>query len=145
MYNEAIMLGILVSLLYTEFTGLSAGLIIPGYLALYLNSPLRLGYTLAVAAAAVGLCHILSRMVILYGRRRFAIQMLLTFFLAELVDLSGFLPGGVSVIGIVIPGIIAREFDRQGFRDTLLSMAVTTGFVVSLLFIMRYLAMGAGQ
>ena len=75
MYNEAIMLGILVSLLYTEFTGLSAGLIIPGYLALYLNSPLRLGYTLAVAAAAVGLCHILSRMVILYGRRRFAIQM----------------------------------------------------------------------
>ena len=29
--------------------------------------------------------------------------------------------------GSMMPGIIAREFDRQGFRDSLLAMAVTTG------------------
>lgn len=42
MYNEAILAGIIISMVYTELTGLSAGLIIPGYLALSLHSPVRL-------------------------------------------------------------------------------------------------------
>ena len=41
------------------------------------------------------------------------------------LDAAGLLP--FSPIGILMPGIIAREFDRQGFRDSLLAMAVTTG------------------
>ena len=42
MYSQIILAGVLVSLLFTELTGLSAGLIVPGYLALSLHSPLRL-------------------------------------------------------------------------------------------------------
>ena len=100
-------------------------LIVPGYLALYLHSPGRIVCTLLLAAAAVGLCKLLSQVMILYGRRRFAVLMLLTFFLSLALDAAGLLP--FSPIGILMPGIIAREFDRQGFRDSLLAMAVTTG------------------
>ena len=56
MYNETILLGVVLSLIFTEITGLSAGLIVPGYLALYLHSPGRIVCTLLLAAAAVGLC-----------------------------------------------------------------------------------------
>lgn len=125
MYNETILLGVVLSLIFTEITGLSAGLIVPGYLALYLHSPGRIVCTLLLAAAAVGLCKLLSQVMILYGRRRFAVLMLLTFFLSLALDAAGLLP--FSPIGILMPGIIAREFDRQGFRDSLLAMAVTTG------------------
>lgn len=133
MYNEAIILGVIVSMVYTELTGLSAGLIIPGYLALSLHSPVRLAYTVAVAAAAVGLCRLLSRVVILYGRRRFALLIVLTFALAAGADVLNLVPGGLSVIGILIPGILAREMDRQGFADSLLSVAVTTGVLALIL------------
>ena len=124
MYNETILLGVVLSLIFTEITGLSAGLIVPGYLALYLHSPGRIVCTLLLAAAAVGLCKLLSQVLILYGGR-FAVLMLLTFFLSLALDAAGLLP--FSPIGILMPGIIAREFDRQGFRDSLLAMAVTTG------------------
>lgn len=137
MYNETILLGVLISLIFTEFTGLSAGLIVPGYLALSLHSPLRIGYTLVVAAAAVGLCRVLARYVILYGRRRFALLLVLTYLLSLGLDWLGVLPA--SIIGTVLPGLIAREFDRQGFRDTLLSLAATTAATALVL-----LALGQG-
>jgi len=136
MYNQAILLGILVSLLYTEVTGFSAGLIIPGYLALNLHSPLRLVYTLAAAAAAVGLCCLLARVVILYGRRRFAVLILLTCLLGAAA--KGLRLVSVSTVGVILPGLIAREFDRQGFLTTLLSLAVTTGITALCLLLMGY-------
>ena len=137
MYNETILLGVLVSLLFTELTNLSAGLIIPGYIALSLHSPVRALCTLGVAAAAVGLCRLLDRYVILYGRRRFALLLVLAYLLSLGLGALDFLPGGV--IGVVIPGLIAREFDRQGFRDTLLALAVTTGLTA-----LALLALGHG-
>ena len=36
MYNQIILLGVVVSMIFTEITGLSAGLIVPGYLVLAL-------------------------------------------------------------------------------------------------------------
>lgn len=131
MYNQAILLGVLVSLLYTEVTGYSAGLVVPGYLALNLHSPGRLIYTFAVAAAAALLCRLLAQAVILYGRRRFAMMMLLTFAIGWGVRALGILD--ISVLGVILPGLIAREFDRQGFVSTLLSMGVTGGFTALLL------------
>lgn len=136
MYNQAILLGILISLLYTELTNFSAGLIIPGYLALNLRSPQRLLFTLAVAAAAVGLCRLLARVVILYGRRRFALLILLTCLLSTAAKASGLVD--ISAVGIIIPGLIAREFDRQGFLTTLLSLGVTTGFTALCLLLLGH-------
>lgn len=134
MYNKTILIGVIVSLIYTEITGYSAGLIVPGYLALNLHSPVRLIYTLLIALLAAGICKLCSQVMILYGRRRFALVLLLTFILntalnrLHLVDLN--------VIGILLPGLIAREFDRQGFLWTLLGMAITTGFTALILLIL---------
>lgn len=124
MYNQIILLGVVVSIIFTELTGLSAGLIVPGYLVLALHSPGRIAATLAVAAVSVLLCRLASRWLILFGRRRFAFLILLTFALNWALSALGVLP--FSVIGILMPGILAREIDRQGFRDALLAIAAAT-------------------
>ena len=138
MYNQIILAGVLVSLLYTELTGLSAGLIVPGYLVLSLPSPVRLVCTLAVSAAAAVLCRLLSQVVILYGRRRFVMLLLLTFLLNAALARFRLLPVRLSAVGLLIPGILAREMDRQGFLDTLLSLMVTTAVLALLLMLMGY-------
>lgn len=129
MYDTIILLGVLVSLVFNELTGLSAGLIVPGYLALCLDAPWRIAYTLLLALCAAGLCRLLARVTILYGRRRFAVLLLLTFFLDLLVRTTGLIPAGLSAIGVLIPGILAREIDRQGIVDTLLAVGITTGLL----------------
>jgi len=127
LYNEVILVGVAVSMLFSELTGFSpAGLIVPGYIALSLGSPLRIGYTLVLSAL---ICRGLGRFVILYGRRRFALMILLAFGLGVAVERSGFLPFRVEAIGYLIPGIIAREMDRQGFWKTILSLALATALV----------------
>ena len=124
MYSQVIVIGTLISLFYTELSGYSAGLIIPGYFALNAQNPLRMLYTLLCAAVAVLLCRLLAGVTILYGRRRFAVLMLLTLGISALVKALGF---SLPMIGIILPGLLARELDRQGFIPTLLSLAVTTG------------------
>ena len=138
MYSQIILAGVLVSLLFTELTGLSAGLIVPGYLALSLHSPLRLVYTLLISAAAMAICRLLSQAVILYGRRRFVMLLLLTFLLNAALARFRLLPVRLSAVGLLIPGILAREMDRQGFLDTLLSLMVTTAVLALLLMLMGY-------
>lgn len=124
MYDQTILLGVIISLIYTEITGLSAGLIVSGYLALNLQNPGRILCTLAVALAAMGICQLMARGLILYGRRRFAVLILLSVAISAAASAWELIP--VSALGIVLPGLIAREFDRQGVVDTLLSLTVTT-------------------
>ena len=127
MYNQVIILSVIISLIYTELTGYSAGLIISGYLALNLQNPARLVFTLLSAGLAVAVCRLLARVVILYGRRRFALLLLLTFFFSWIAGAVGL---SIPVIGVILPGLLAREFDRQGFVSTGLSLVVTTGATV---------------
>lgn len=139
MYDHVILLGVIVGILFFELTGLSAaGLIVPGYIVLSLNAPLRVVYTLAIALAAAGTVRLLSRVTILYGRRRFAALVLLAYALHTLIALSGVLPFRVDIIGCLIPGIIARDFDRQGVVKTLLSLAVVTALLALLLTLFDY-------
>ena len=44
--------------------------------------------------------------------------------------------------GVLIPGILAREFDRQGIADTLLAVTATTALLIALTFAVRALAGG---
>lgn len=135
MYSQTVILGVMVSILFSELTGLSpAGLIVPGYITLSLHSPVRVGYTLCIAAAAMLLCRLLGRVVILYGRRQFAVAILIAFLLSACIRTAGILPFSIDVIGCLIPGIIAQEFDRQGVVKTLLSLAAATGILVLILF-----------
>lgn len=124
MYNQIIVLGVIISMIFTEFTGLSAGLIVPGYLVFAFHSPGRIAATLILASVSVLLCRLASYRLILFGRRRFAFMILMTFILNWMISACNLLP--FSVIGILMPGILAREIDRQGFFDAFLAIAATT-------------------
>ena len=123
MYYEIVLAGVAISLLFVELTGLSpAGLIVPGYLALCLQTPWRIVYTLAVAVAAWGIAKLLGNVMILYGRRRFAVMVLLSF----AIDLLAYDPG---MIGVLVPGIMAQELERQGFLKSLVPLAAVVGIL----------------
>lgn len=130
MYYEIVLVGVLVSLLFTELTGFSpAGLIVPGYIALNLQTPRRVIYTLAVALMAWGLGKLLGKVMILYGRRRFAVMILLSFAINLVIARSGVLAYDPGMIGVLVPGIVAQEMEKQGIVKSLLSLAVVTGIL----------------
>lgn len=131
MYHEIVVAGVAISLIFAELTGLSpAGLIVPGYIALSLQTPRRVVYTLAVALAAWGCARLLSRWMILYGRRRFAVLVLLAFAIDAAVSAFGVLPYDPGLIGVLVPGIMAQEMEKQGLVKSLLSLAVVVGLLV---------------
>lgn len=128
----ALVLGVILSLLFAERTGIvPAGLVVPGYLALVFDQPffilLILGITLLTYFVVT---HALSRIMILYGRRKFtamlvvgiAIKLTIDFFYPvipfETLEFRG--------IGVIVPGIIANTFQRQGIPTTLGSTAIVT-------------------
>ena len=134
MYHEIIVAGVAISLIFAELTGLSpAGLIVPGYIALSMQTPHRVVYTLAVAVAAWGCARLLSRWMILYGRRRFAVLVLLAFAIDTAVSSLGLLPYDPGLIGVLVPGIIANEVEKQGVVKSMLSLCVVVGILVLLM------------
>lgn len=130
MYHEIVILGVIVSLLYYECTGLSpAGVVVPGYLVLCLQTPARIVYTLAIVLATWGLARLVGMVTILYGRRRFAVMVLLSFTVNWLVLQTGLLAHNPGVIGVLVPGIMAQEIEKQGVVKTTLSLAVVGGIL----------------
>src|SRR6185503_16608586 len=68
----ALVSGVPVSLLLTEWTGLTAGgIIVPGYVALLLDRPGALLAFLLVAFASYGIVLLVATRLMLYGTRRF--------------------------------------------------------------------------
>lgn len=134
MYHEVVLVGVALSLLFSELTGLSpAGLVVPGYIALSLQTPGRVLYTLLIALLAWGVARLLARWMILYGRRRFAVLILLSFLINALIVGGGVLPYDPGMIGVLVPGIIANEVEKQGALKSLLSLAVVVGILVLLM------------
>lgn len=131
MIFSAVGLGILCSLLFTELTGLLAGgLISAGYMAFFVHQPARLGVTLVVTLLVYVLIRCISRLVVLYGRRRFAVAVLASYVLgwACAVITADFSPVDVDVraVGYIIPGLIANDMFRQGWATTLAGLGVVT-------------------
>ena len=133
----SIAIGIVVSFLFSEVYGLAAGgVVVPGYVALYLNQPWALALTLGVALATFAFTKIVSSFVIIYGRRRTSLTILVGFALGAWLAPVDFLPGlfdadegDVTVIGYIIPGLIAIWFDRQGIAPTTASLAIAAAVV----------------
>lgn len=130
MYHNIVLLGVVLSILFYELTGFSpAGLIVSGYLALCLQTPARIVYTLFVVlltwAAAPGAFPLDDS----YGRRRFAVMILLSFAVNLAIETSGLLGASPGLIGCLVPGIIAQEFERQGILPSLLSLGIVTGIL----------------
>ena len=132
MYGEVITVGILLSLLFSTFTELSpAGLIVPGYLALALSNPYKLLWTMVVVFITLGIYKLLSRFTILYGKRRFAVMVVVSLAVGWLLTALPVPAANISVVGYLIPAIIARECDRQGIWKTLISMCIVTALTAA--------------
>ncbi|MEC7521833.1 MAG: poly-gamma-glutamate biosynthesis protein PgsC [Myxococcota bacterium] len=147
----SIAIGIVVSFVFSEVYGLAAGgVVVPGYIALYLDRPYPLAVTLLVALAAYALTKIPAQLVIVYGRRRTAITILIAFALGAWLSRVEALPQllevedtDASVIGYIIPGLIAIWFDRQGVVPTAASLTIAAVLVrLVLLVVVGPLALG---
>ena len=142
MIYQAIGIGIMVSFAFYEIVGFSpGGIVVPGYVALFLDQPIRILVTLLVALLTYFAVKILSNYIILYGRRRFLTMVLVSFLLKWLIEemIIKMPISGVELrsIGYIIPGLIANEMRRQGIFPTLYSLAIVSILVrlILLLFL----------
>ena len=131
MLQQAIGLSIIMGFLSTELLGLfTGGLISAGYLAFYVEQPYRILSTLALALVADGLTLLIGRAVILYGRRRFMLTVILGILLGWLYESQAYYLSGISqdlrVIGYIIPGLLANDMCKQGIWRTVLMVLVCT-------------------
>jgi gamma-polyglutamate biosynthesis protein CapC len=128
MIVEMLLIGLVLALLWAEITDLSpGGIIVPGYFALYLDRPLRAAATLAVALLTLAIYRFLARHLILFGRRRFVLLVLIGAVLSQvwLLVLPRLFaaPVELRVIGWIIPGVLASSLARQRILPTLASLA----------------------
>ncbi len=135
MLETSIGIGITVNLVITEVFGLaSAGLVVPGYLALYFSQPSRLVATALLALLTWAIVRFgLARLVVLYGRRRFGVTVLVGF-LVNLAMLRALRtmpaePVDLRAIGFIIPGLIANQALAQGIWPTLVLTALAAAIV----------------
>lgn len=143
--SVSIGVGLAVSILLTEYFGLAAGgMVTPGYLALHLDRPLIVVNTLVAALLTWLIVRGLSQWIIVYGRRRTALMILVGFIVGFTMRSAGeFLAaqspagpagGELTVIGYIIPGLIAIWIERQGLIQTN-AVVLTSSAMVRLLLI----------
>lgn len=134
MLQTAVVLSIVLGFLSSEFLGiLSGGMISAGYLAFYLDQPLRIASTLVLAVVTCLLVKFLQRYLILFGKRRFMLTVLLSIFLAQLLDNSLYFMARFNedfrLIGYIITGLIANDMEKQGILKTLVMVLIITGII----------------
>jgi poly-gamma-glutamate biosynthesis protein PgsC/CapC len=128
---ESIAIGLVFGFFFYEWVGFSAGgFVVPGYIALYWDRPLMIGATLILSLCTYGLVSVLSRVTILYGRRRFILMMLTGFLFQWVFRLfvvkTNLLSSEIDTIGYIIPGLIANEMGRQRIVPTILSLVAVS-------------------
>jgi poly-gamma-glutamate biosynthesis protein PgsC/CapC len=124
-------IGLLLSLGVIALTGVyPGGIIVPSYLVLFLHEPERIVGTLVASLLTLWVYLLASRWLILFGRRRYVFLLLVGgVWAVAWRSLFPFLfPVSLefTVIGWVIPGLIANHFERQGVLVTLGSMLTAT-------------------
>ncbi|MDD7201441.1 MAG: poly-gamma-glutamate biosynthesis protein PgsC [Sphaerochaetaceae bacterium] len=139
MNQVLLILSIVFGCLYTELTGLlTGGLVSAGYLSMHLSNPVRIATTVAVSFVTY-LCVLgLSQLLIVYGRRRFVLCLLIGMVLSALPGMAP-LSLDVRVIGLVVPGLIANDMVRQGPVKTLVALASLTCVLALVALILLHL------
>jgi poly-gamma-glutamate biosynthesis protein PgsC/CapC len=140
MVVETIGLGMLASFFLTETVGLAAGgIVVPGYFALTLTEPVRVVATILVALVTFLIVKLLSQVMLVFGRRMLLLGVLVGYLLGYVTRIVPTLTIAslhldVSVVGYVIPGLVAYWMSRQGVIETLSTMmiaAVVTRLVIT--------------
>ena len=126
-------IGMVLSLFLTETLGVTAGgIIVPGYIAMNLENPERLVITFGISIITFLLIKFLSRYIMVYGKRRLVLALLIGFLLGYLTRSENNLVSSLTeldfvVIGNIIPGLIANWMDRQGVLRTICTVLITAG------------------
>ena len=125
----AIGIGIILSLFFTETLGVTAGgVIVPGYIALYLHDPKMVLGTFAISLVTFMIIKFLSKFMLIYGKRRLVLSLLIGFLIGFWVK-GNYASGELYVIGNIIPGLIASWMDRQGVTRTISVILITASIV----------------
>lgn len=135
----AVGLGVIISLIFNELLGASAGgIVVPGYIAMYLDDPVRILSTIAVSIMALIVIKIVSKFTLLFGKRRMVMAILLGFIFGILFDTyfagKSINNTEISSIGHIIPGLIANWMERQGVVRTV-SVMLLAAVIVRLIVI----------
>ena len=134
----ALVVGVIVSMLFYERVQLTTGgAIVPAYLALHLPQPLFIATTLAAGYSTYLVVHgALARKLILYGRRKFEVEVLVGLVLVTVLTLcAASLEAvdpvllGVAGIGFLVPGILAHDMARQRPGKTVVAVLGTTAIL----------------
>jgi poly-gamma-glutamate biosynthesis protein PgsC/CapC len=139
--TEAIALGLLFSLWASETMGfIAGGLVVPGYFVVISSDWMVMGATLAAGFLAYGVLKLLTRFMLIYGRRRLLVAVLLGFLFSELSRQLYVLEPSplllrLQAFGFVIPGLLAYWMDRQGIAPTLGMLMVDVLLVRQLLIL----------
>ena len=129
--------GIILSLFFTETLGVTAGgVIVPGYIALFLHQPQMVLGTFVISITTYLIVKLLSSFMLIYGKRRLVLSLLIGFFIGYFVK-ENVQDGSLLVIGNIIPGLIASWMDRQGVFRTI-SVILITASIVQLLLMLLY-------
>lgn len=145
MIYQAIGIGIALGFLFYELVGISpGGIVVPGYIALFIDQPFRIIITIGIAILTYYTVLFLSNYLILYGKRRFLSMVLISFVMKWLVESFVFQLPVTNIelqsIGYIIPGLLANEMQRQGILPTLLATAIVAILVRLTLYLFFFSA-----
>ncbi len=140
----ALVLGVIISMLFYERVQLTTGgAIVPAYLALHIPQPLFILTTVVAAFCTYLLVNVvLARRAILYGRRKFEVEILVGLAIVMVLTLvAGGLGAldpvllGLAGIGFLVPGILAHDMARQRPGKTVLAVLGTTAILGLFVFV----------
>ncbi|HPK87601.1 MAG TPA: poly-gamma-glutamate biosynthesis protein PgsC, partial [Atribacterota bacterium] len=108
MILQAISIGMIVGFLFYELVGLSpGGIIVPGYIALFIDQPWRIIFTIVIALLTYAIIFFLSNYLIIYGKRRFLSMILISLIVKWVLESFIFKLPVVNIelqsVGYIIP------------------------------------------
>ena len=124
-----LIIGVLVSIIFYELTDISpGGIIVPGLLVMYLNSIERVIYTVIISLITYLIVKLLSKYILVFGKRRFVLMIIVSIVLNFLIQLiTNTLSANllsISIVGYTISGLIANDFYKQGVKKTLPALTI---------------------
>ena len=128
----AVAVGLILSVLMEEFLGISSGgVVVAGYLAMICDDLMSMAIVLLVALATYLVVElVLSRFLLLFGKRKFVACLLVSLIFKVAADLLvPMLPVATLAfrgIGLISPGLIANTSARQGLHITIPAVLVAT-------------------
>ena len=127
---------------------MAGGIIVPGYFALYLHNPLMVITTFSISLFTYATVMLISKFMLIYGRRRLILCLLLGFLFGYLLriflDTNSFQLSvnnkliDLEYIGYIIPGLIASWMDRQGVLRTVSVILIVASIVNLFMMLLFY-------